>query len=269
MVGATRWVDPVRAVATVAARMAGLVRSLPAAPVKALGEWDTNEVATHVTQVFELDADLAAGAEGPLDDIAGLGDFTKAMVDQEAERDPRVLAGRIEAAAERFAGAMAAAPAEGDVSWLGGIQLPVSALPGHVLNEALLHGVDLARAADRSWRVESAHALVAVRDFLFPLMQRLDPEFFLTDRGRAARTSYEVQARGGGAVRLDFGGGTVVVHPPTGDPVDCRISADPAALLQVIFGRKSQWRAILGGQLLAWGRRPWLGPQLTSMVRSP
>lgn len=269
MVGATRWVDPLRAVCTVAARMADLVRSLPAAPVEALGEWDTTELATHVTQVFELDADLAAGAEAPLEDIGGLGEFTKALVDQEPERDRRALADRIEAAAERFAGAMATAPAQGDVSWLGGIQLPVSALPGHVLNEALLHGVDLARAAGRSWRVESAHALVAVRDFLFPLLLRLDPEFFLTDRGRAARASYEVQAQGGGAVRLDFDGGTVVVGPPTGEPVDCRISADPAALLQVMFGRKSQWKAVLAGQLLAWGRRPWLGPQLTSMLESP
>ena len=269
MARTTRWTDPADAVSTVAARMADLVRSLPGGGVEILGEWDALELATHVTQVFEFAAELAATGEAPLDDIFGLGDFTKGMVDQEPERDPQVLAERIEAAARRFARNMSAAPPGGDIRWLGGIELPLSALSGHVVSETLLHGVDLAGATGRSWKVESAHALVAVRDFLFPLLQRLEPAFFLTDRGRAARASFELQARGAGAIRLDFGDGTVAVGPSTGEPVDCHISADPAALLQVVFGRMSQWRAIVGGRIVAWGRKPWLGPQLAAMIRTP
>ena len=36
------------------------------------------------------------------------------------------------------------------------------------------------------------------------------------------------------------------------------ISADPVALLFVVYKRRSQWPAIFTGQLVAWGRRPWL-----------
>lgn len=152
MARTTRWTDPADAVSIVAARMADLVRSLPGGGTEILGEWDALELATHVTQVFEFAAELAATGEAPLDDIFGLGDFTKDMVDQEPERDPQVLAERIEAAARRFAGNMSAAPPGGDIRWLGGIQLPLSALSGHLVSETLLHGVDLGRATGGAGR---------------------------------------------------------------------------------------------------------------------
>ncbi|MBW3574740.1 MAG: maleylpyruvate isomerase N-terminal domain-containing protein [Actinobacteria bacterium] len=265
---ASRWTDPMDAVEVVAGRMADLVRSLPDERSDALGVWDSLELATHATHVFEFAADVVGGGEPPLDDIRRLGDFTRDMVDRDPERDPQVLARRIEMATARLIGALSSGPPR-DVRWLGGIEVPVSLLPGHLLSETLLHGADLAAAVGGSWKIESAHALVAVRDFLFPILQRLDPEFLLTERGRAARTSYEVRAPGAGAIRLDFGHGTVVVGPASGRPVDCRIWGEPAALLQVVFGRTSQWRAIVGGRLVAWGRKPWLAPQLTSLVRSP
>lgn len=265
---ASRWTDPVDAVEVVAGRMADLVRSLPDERSDALGVWDSLELATHATHVFEFAADVVGGGDPPLHDIRRLGDFTRDMVDRDPERDPQVLARRIEMATARLIGALSSGPPR-DVRWLGGIEVPVSLLPGHLLSETLLHGADLAAAVGGSWKIESAHALVAVRDFLFPILQRLDPEFFLTERGRAARTSYEVRAPGAGAIRLDFGHGTVVVGPASGRPVDCRIWGEPAALLQVVFGRISQWRAIVGGRLVAWGRKPWLAPQLTSLVRGP
>jgi hypothetical protein len=43
------------------------------------------------------------------------------------------------------------------------------------------------------------------------------------------------------------------------DPVDCVISAAPAAFLLVGYGRLPIRRALLRGGVLAWGRRPWLG----------
>ena len=42
-----------------------------------------------------------------------------------------------------------------------------------------------------------------------------------------------------------------------------------AAFLLVAWGRISQWGAIPKGQLLAWGRKPWLGVQLRSWLRNP
>jgi hypothetical protein len=37
----------------------------------------------------------------------------------------------------------------------------------------------------------------------------------------------------------------------------------------VVWARQSQWSAIGKGKLLAWGRKPWLGPQLRDFMRNP
>jgi hypothetical protein len=34
------------------------------------------------------------------------------------------------------------------------------------------------------------------------------------------------------------------------------------ALLLVVYGRVGLWGQLARGRLLAWGRRPWLGPKL-------
>jgi hypothetical protein len=47
------------------------------------------------------------------------------------------------------------------------------------------------------------------------------------------------------------------------------ISADPAALLLVLYKRRSQWPAIARGKLLAWGRRPWLAFSLAGRFHQP
>jgi hypothetical protein len=48
-----------------------------------------------------------------------------------------------------------------------------------------------------------------------------------------------------------------LVGEADGRPVDFRIAGSAAALILVMFGRMSRLRAMLGGQLLVWGRRPW------------
>ena len=59
------------------------------------------------------------------------------------------------------------------------------------------------------------------------------------------------------------------VEAPSARRVDCHLSVDPAAFLLVAWDRMSQWHAIPRGQLLAWGRRPWLGLRFRSLLRSP
>lgn len=72
--------------------------------------------------------------------------------------------------------------------------------------------------------------------------------------------------RGGGRYHFAFSNGELTVGPPSSRRVDCHVSADPAALLPVIWGRRSQWPAIARGRLAAWGRKPWLGFRLSSLV---
>ncbi|MGH3946139.1 MAG: hypothetical protein ACRDSI_14000, partial [Pseudonocardiaceae bacterium] len=59
------------------------------------------------------------------------------------------------------------------------------------------------------------------------------------------------------------------VEEPSSRRVDCHISADPVAMLMVFWSRQSQWTAIAKGKLMAWGRKPWLGPQFRALMRNP
>jgi len=61
----------------------------------------------------------------------------------------------------------------------------------------------------------------------------------------------------------------VTVEPEPRGRIDYHLSADASALFLVMWGRTSQWHAILRGQLLGWGRRPWLGVRLRSLLRNP
>ena len=80
---------------------------------------------------------------------------------------------------------------------------------------------------------------------------------------------YEITVRGAGHVFLVVSDGAITVLPHADRRVDCHISADPATLPLLLFGRTAQWRAILTGRMLAWGRRPWVGPRLRTMIRNP
>ena len=54
-----------------------------------------------------------------------------------------------------------------------------------------------------------------------------------------------------------------------GESVDCHVSAEPVALLLIAYGRRSQWVPIMTGKLIAWGRKPWLGPRLVRYLVTP
>jgi SCP-2 sterol transfer family len=87
--------------------------------------------------------------------------------------------------------------------------------------------------------------------------------------GRAGAVMYEIGVRGGGprfVVRVADGAAEVRA---AGDPVDCVISAAPAAFLLVGYGRLPIGRALLRGGALAWGRRRWLGLRFNDHLFSP
>lgn len=262
--------DGATAVRTVARRLAVLVRSLPEAGGPIVGAWSVAEVATHVTQVYEFDAGLAAGGEGALDHFSELACFTVDRVRRDPERNPEVLAQRIEAGAERFLAAMALSPPDGstETNWLGGIRLPRPALYGHVLLESLIHGFDLARATGRPWTIDEPHAQLAMRELVFELLPRIGPTAMVSEQAADVQATFDLRVRGVGALRLAFDRGTLAVGP-AGGRVDCHVSADAATLLLVSFKRIGLARPIARGHVLAWGRKPWLGLQLPSFLATP
>ncbi len=147
--------------------------------------------------------------------------------------------------------------------------MPMSSLVCHVLNELLVHGRDIATADGKPWPIERSHAGLVVNGFLFPAFANLGRS--LVDQKVAAgiRATYDIRVRGGGRAVLSFDDGDLTVSSEPSGPVDVHVSVDPVAFLLVGWGRTGQWGPIAKGKLLAWGRKPWLGFKLRSLLLNP
>jgi len=268
-------VDPLQARAALAdtvPRLAALLRSVTEVDRPALGGWNIAEVAAHLVMAFEALPVLAARQiPSP---IPGFSVFADMMVDRvraEPERDLTLIADRIEAAVAAFLDGPAVTDPAGLRPWIfAGTEASGTTFVCHLLDEALIHGHDIARAAGRPWPISRAHGVLALTGFVLVAMAQLAGPA-MVDQRRAAGVSarYQLRIRGGSRVDMVISGGELAIEAPTGRPVDCYLSADPVAFLLVVWGRRSQWDAIARGQLMAWGRRPWLGPQLRSLLINP
>lgn len=252
-------------------RVATLLRSVRDPQAVVLGSWTVAELAAHLSHTFEIVASLAGNGPALLKQLSELDDLTAARLAADPERDLVVLAGRVEAAAREFLLVTAGASAADPCPWLvegSSASLPV--LTCHLLNEVVVHGYDIAKADDQPWVIDRAAAALIFEGFLLHVFRVLDPHT-LVDQARAAgvRARFDIRLRGAGRFCLVLDDGGMTVEAPSSARVDCHLSVDPAAFLLVAWGRISQWRAIPRGQLLAWGRRPWLGLRLRSLVRNP
>ena len=174
-------------------------------------------------------------------------------------------------AAAKFLDMLGTSSGEDLSPWLiAGIKVPIQMFACHLLNESLVHGFDIARAERITWPIDPSHAGVVLMGFIFPVVAKLDPRA-MVDQEKAAgvRACYDIRVRRAGRVFLIFDDGSVSVEPPSSRPVDCHMSADATALLLVMWARKSQWPAVLTAQITTWGRKPWLGAKLRTMIRNP
>lgn len=269
-------------------RVTTLMRSINDAEVPAaVGRWGLGEVAMHLSQAWMVVPGLArrdlsrfravvpamAGVAGEslVRDIWDLAETTTLGVESDPERDLAVLADRIEERAQEYFGECAGHAPDEMRPWLvEGTAVPLSALTGHLLNETVMHGYDMAHAAGRKWGIEPAHAAMVVQQFFVPVLQTADPRVFVNSAKAAGLwVTYELRLRGSGRLHFVFHDGSLMVEEPSDRPVDCYISADPTAFVMVYWNRQSQWNAIAKGQLIAWGRKPWLGLKFRSLIRNP
>lgn len=267
-------------------RVTTLLRSIDDPLPPAVGQWNLGEVAMHLSQVWGGVSGLArqdltpfdglvpsltgVAGDAPLHNIGELGEMTVLAVKSDPERDPRVLAERIEAQAREYLSACVGADPQAPRPWMvQGVTVDQSMLTYHLLNETVMHGYDIAHAAGRRWKIDPVHAEMVVGRFLIPVMRALGRT--MVDAGTAAglRATYDVRIRGGDRFHFIFKDGALSVEDPSPGPVDCHISADPVAFLMVAWARQSQWTAIATGKLLAWGRKPWLGPKFRGLMRNP
>lgn len=267
------WAAARAAVARAGPRVTDLLRQATRPEAPALGAWDLTQVATHLSHAVDAVAAMSAGGGNLIADISGLPVLSQVMLDGEGRRPLADLADRIDASVERFLADMeTAATAGGDTShgWLiQGTEMPLSTLTCHVLNELTIHGRDIAVAEGVAWPIDRAHAALILQGFVFPSLHTLGRAMVVQEVAGAKRARFEVALRGDGRAWLVFDRGDFRVEAAPQGTVDCKLSVDPEAFLLVAWGRVSQWSAIPRGQLLASGRKPWLGLQMRSWLRNP
>lgn len=268
-------------------RVTTLLRSIQDPAPHAVGRWSLGEVAMHLSQAWIVVPGLArrdlsrayevlpslAGVAGDslIRDMWDLGETTMLGVQSDPERNPSVLADRIEARAQEYLSECVGADPHAPRPWLvQGVTVRQAVLTYHLLNETVMHGGDIAHAAGRPWPIEPAHAAMVLGRFIVPVVQALDPRAMVdAERAAGLRAIYDLRIRGGDRFHFVFNDDVLRIEDPSPHKVDCHISADPVAMLMVLWNRQSQWSAIAKGKLLTWGRKPWLGPQFRTLIRNP
>lgn len=224
----------------------------------------------HASHSVDTTTAMVRGGGNLLGDIWGLASLSGVMVAGEGRRPLDEVADRIDAGVAAFLAAIDAADGDEARPWLvQGSKMTLTNLTCEVLSELTVHGWDIARAEGVPWPIDPSHAALVVEGFLLPSLHVLGRSMVDRDAAAGVRARFEIRIRGGGRAWLRFHYGDLSVEAGPGGPVDCHLLVDPVAFLLVSWGRISQWQPILKGQLLAWGRRPWLGLRLRSWLRNP
>jgi uncharacterized protein (TIGR03083 family) len=283
----SEWIQARTALGEAVDRVTALLRTVTDTDAPALGDWNLGELAMHLSQVWLAVPGLAradlselhevlpgvAGTAGDslVRDIWDLSETTNLGVRSDPERDPYVLADRIGTRAAQYLADMEGHAPEEPRAWLvQGADVTLQMLTCHLLSETITHGYDIARAAGRPWHIAPAHAAMVLNGFMVQVLRTVSPSAMVDpERAGDATATFELRIRDSATYHFVFDGGELQVEEPAPRRIDCHISADPVALLLLMWGRRSQWRAIARGQLLAWGRKPWLGLQLRAMIRNP
>jgi hypothetical protein len=246
-----------RAVADVLPRFTDLLRRNPAVSRTAVGRWTLPEAACHVSHVIEKDTD--ALLRNPLPHVelspAAVSIWTESMLDEDPERDVNALADRIDALGSAFLDIGTSPPTE-PVSWVGGTHLAPSAVACHLLEELLVHGFDVARAAREPWRIEPSYAALAITGAVVPIISASPQSWVRPNYDPRVRARIEIRLRRHGRFAMVLDDALSVEMPPASASADAYVSAAPEELLLVMLGRRSHWRALLGGGVMVWGRRP-------------
>ncbi|MFD8717135.1 maleylpyruvate isomerase family mycothiol-dependent enzyme [Streptomyces sp. NPDC059629] len=249
--------------ADIAAVLVGAADTSAAVPGS---EWTVGEAAAHLALANELMADLAQGRERPYGNgtpqsLAAANAESLAVF---GERRAEPLAAMITAQAGRCVDALAAtADGPAPVTPLG--PMDRSVLGSYLLTHMLGHGYDLARALRRPHMVDAERV-----GWCMPFILSVMPA--VADRSVTAGLTarYTIRLRGGdSAFGVTLTDGTVHVAPEPQERPDCTIVIDPVAFLLIALGRRNPWLAMARGQVLAFGRRPWLGPRFPALFVAP
>ncbi len=221
------------------------VRQAPAQVRPPGMRWSNAEIAAHMLSSVTEAEKSVRGVPSVYDAAGPTAALDEQMVAQVTEREPRVLADRIE---ERTAALLDTARGRSGSDPVATPRATVGVIVGLLAVDHHLHGGQFAETAGSSWdgRVADLHdPLVLVLPYGF------DP-----DGARGFRGSFTLRLRGVEPVQYAVDGGRLTLAG-TGR-TDCTISSDPQSFLRLSIGAVSRLRLVLRGRLRVTGRRPWV-----------
>ncbi|NUP38396.1 MAG: maleylpyruvate isomerase family mycothiol-dependent enzyme [Streptomyces sp.] len=231
-------------------------------------QWTVGEAAAHLALANELMADLASGHTRPYGDGTpqSLAAANAQPLTVFAERRAHPLASMIAEQAAAFLDAADRAASDESAPVLVTPLGPMDrhGLASYLLTHMLGHGYDLARALNRPHMIDRDRVGLCM-----PFMLSVMPRVVDTAAIAGLSVRYAIRLRGGPAFGVSLDDGAVHVTPaPPGRP-DCTILIEPVAFLLIALGRRNPWRAIGRGQVVAWGRKPWLAPRFPTLFTAP
>ncbi len=242
-------------------RFAELVRTLPPEPRPVIGsDWSTVEVGAHVLSVFRGYTRAAAGGAPvwpSLDGVTG----NQRLLDETPERDPHELADAIEVAGADMRAALR--DSDAPITVFGDVALSGTAILGLNTADVLLHGFDLARTIGSAWPIDQRDAVLGFEGLVDAL------PFFVKPESAGFSATYGLRLRPSSDWSLTFDRGTLRIEPGRPAHADCRISATPVGWMLAGYGRISPARALVTGQVVAYGRKPWLAPRFAQQFDPP
>lgn len=230
-------------------------------PVPGL-EWSTIEVAAHVLSVLRgYQRAVTTGESLWLSTTSGPEDNQR-HIDETSERAPAELSSAIASEGQTMRATLDTA--SGAVPAFGHLACAPEIILGVNLGDVLVHGLDLSRALGRRWVIDAPDA-VAVLRAVFEIV----PDFVDPEAARGLTATYGLRLRGGPSFGFSFHDGILDVQQYRPAHADCRMLASPVALLLTSYGRVPVWRPALTGQIVAYGRKPWLAPRFNGLFLPP
>lgn len=260
------YIDKTEAVTALRATVPDVVyaiRNIQDPNAKAVGEWATAEVAAHLVDAAEDNLKAARGEGTPYSSPSDVAATNEKRLSDRRERDPQKLSALYEQAMDRYLDYLNDVEGDPIVPW-GDFEIPVSTLIAADIGEALVHGWDITHAEGRPWTIDPYKAGLVGKGLSPMTINYVDPEAAAGFTG-----TFDLRLRGQCQLHFVFANGELAIEEPTKRPVDAHISADPVAFMLVAYGRISQWGPIAKGQVLAWGRKPWLALKFATLLRKP
>lgn len=244
-------------------RVTALVRDVPSGALRVPHlEWTIAETAAHLWSGVTMCTGLLEGRSHPWPDIDSRAKTNAAIIAEIQERDPTALAALIERDAPAMAATFRAYGAK-PISYVFGTPASATTALAGIATEFLIHGWDIAQSVGVPWPIAPADAIVITRAGceVWPM--------FVAPGAANFQGTYEFSLRGGPIITMSFSEGRLTVGEGKATRPDCRISANPSSLLLSFYGRLGLWSPALKGQMLAYGRKPWLALRLPSLLRQP